>query len=602
MPFNKYVILIYFILLLNINLFKKKKINTSTIVGNCFMVYDKNNKLNKIEYIKQKNILEKEKYVFKNFLLRTNIYKKKKNISKLLYKTNSKVKTTSCQQNNKNRKCYSYLINNRHINNIIECLHKVLNNSNHKLVSKGFKKNNVKIYMKNSNINDSDIMNLLKLNGKEKNMDNSNICKSVNNKNEEGDNELLSHKTNDMINNLNDDHIKIMKPLDITQFKFFKDGNSKKKEKIIIIIGVTCSGKTKFSIDLSEQLMKYKIKSEIISADSMQVYQNFNVGVAKVEEEEMRDVKHHLLDVCHPNDTFNAHKYINYTMPLIKNMNGNNKIPIIAGGTLLYIESLLWESVIDIRKEEEKNEQTNNEQIDKREDEYLDEQLQSNNNIKCNSEKNDDIVELDKYVNKTNEELYEELKNIDEERANQLHKNDRKRVCRSLDIFYTYNKKHSDLIKIKNHKNNNIDKMRFFPCIFYLDYNDDELLKMKIKNRVELMISNGLLDEAIKLKQINNDRNLSFLTKGINQSIAYKEFDEYIKKKMDNIDDPKLFEKCKDSLIRRTYKYAKKQRRWISNRFVKVYNVELNKIDVSSDYEKQLNNAIGIVLKFLKCQ
>lgn len=115
------------------------------------------------------------------------------------------------------------------------------------------------------------------------------------------------------------------------------------------------------------------------------------------------------------------------------------------------------------------------------------------------------------------------------------------------------------------------------------------------------MISKGLLDEAIKLKQINNDRKLSFPTKGINQSIAYKEFDEYIKKKMDNIDDQKLFEKCKDNLIRRTYKYAKKQRRWISNRFVKVYNVELNKIDVSNNYEKQLNNAIGIVLKFLKC-
>ncbi|SOV79162.1 tRNA delta(2)-isopentenylpyrophosphate transferase, putative [Plasmodium sp. gorilla clade G3] len=601
MPFNKYVIVIYFILLLNINLFKKKKFNTSTRVCKCFMIYDKNIKLNKIEYIK-KNILKKEKDVFNNILLRRNIYKKKKNILKLLYKTNSKLKTTGCQRNYKNKTCYSYLINNRRINTI-ECLRKVLNKINYKIVSKKFKKNNVKTYMNNSNINDNDIINLLKLNGREKNMDNSNICKSINNKNEEGRNELMSHKKNDMINNLNDDHNKIMNPFDITQLYFSRDGNSKKKEKIIIIIGVTCSGKTKFSIDLSEQLKKYKIKSEIISADSMQVYQNFNVGIAKVEEQEMRDVKHHLLDVCHPNDTFNAHKYINYTIPLIKNMNENNKIPIIAGGTLLYIESLLWESVIDIKKEEEeKKEQTHNGKIVKREDEYLDEHLQLNNDIKCNVEKNDDMVELDKYVHKTNEELYEELKNIDEERANNLHKNDRKRVCRSLDIFYTYNKKHSDLIKIKNHKNNNIDKMRFFPCIFYLDYNDDELLKMKIKNRVDLMISKGLLDEAIKLKQINSDRNLSFTTKGINQSIAYKEFDEYIKKKMNNIDDQKLFEKCKDNLIRRTYKYAKKQRRWISNRFVKVYNVELNKIDVSNNYEKQLNNAIGIVLKFLKCQ
>lgn len=143
MPFNKYVLLIYFILLVNINLFKKKKFNTSTRVGNCFMIYDKNIKLNKIEDIKKNNILQKEKRVFNNIiLLRTNIDKKKKNLLKLLYNS-SKLKTTGCQRKYKNRKCYSYLINNRRINTV-ECLRKVLNKSNYKIVSKLFKKKQCK--------------------------------------------------------------------------------------------------------------------------------------------------------------------------------------------------------------------------------------------------------------------------------------------------------------------------------------------------------------------------------------------------------------------------------------------------------------------------
>ncbi|CRG84250.1 tRNA delta(2)-isopentenylpyrophosphate transferase, putative [Plasmodium relictum] len=355
---------------------------------------------------------------------------------------------------------------------------------------------------------------------------------------------------------------------EIDKFDIY-DHNKGKKEKIILIIGVTCSGKTKFSIDLSEELLKYNIKTEIISADSMQVYQNFNIGISKINEEEKRDIKHHLLDVCHHNDTFNAHKFINYTIPIIKNINTSKKLAIVTGGTLLYIESLLWESVIDLKdqKEETKKEE--------KEEKY-------------------------NYENKTNDELYEQLKEVDEERANQLHKNDRKRICRSLDIFYKYNKRHSELIKIKNHKNHKINEMRYIPCFFYLDYNNDDVLKREIEKRVDLMISKGLLDEAIKLKELNNNKNIKSSYKGINQSIAYKEFDAYIEKKINKINDENLFNICKENLIRKTYKYAKKQRRWIFNRFVKNYSIPLNKIDVSKNYKEQLSDSVDIILKFLQ--
>ncbi|ANQ06600.1 tRNA dimethylallyltransferase [Plasmodium coatneyi] len=353
--------------------------------------------------------------------------------------------------------------------------------------------------------------------------------------------------------------------------------NKTEKQKIILIIGVTCSGKTKFSIDLCEELQKNNVESEIISADSMQVYQNFKVGVAKVEEEEKRDIKHHLLDVCGPKEEFNAYKFISHTIPIIRSISERNKLAIVVGGTLLYVESLLWESVVDL---EEAHTKTYNE---------------------THSEVHSGVHSgTDPYEHKTNEELHAELKRVDEERANQLHQNDRKRICRSLDIFYSHNRKHSDLIKMRNHKNNDFDRTRYAPCIFYLDYDNDDVLRGNIQKRVDDMVSKGLLDEAIKLKKQNENANVKLFGKGINQSIAYKEFDTYIEKKMNNDGNEELFNLCKENLVRKTYKYAKRQRRWVLNRFVKCYNIPLNRIDVSRDYAEQLSAAVQTVLKFCR--
>ncbi|KJP88239.1 tRNA dimethylallyltransferase [Plasmodium fragile] len=347
--------------------------------------------------------------------------------------------------------------------------------------------------------------------------------------------------------------------------------NRTEKQKIILIIGVTCSGKTKFSLDLCEELLKNNVESEIISADSMQVYQNFKVGIAKVEEEEKRDIKHHLLDVCGPKEEFNAHKFIRHTIPIIRSISESNKLSIVVGGTLLYIESLLWESVIDL---EEAHSETHKDKGGE--------------------------GGTDPYEHKTNAELHAELKRVDEERANQLHQNDRKRICRSLDIFYSHNKKHSELIKMRNHKNNDFAKTRYDPCVFYLDYDNDDVLRGNIEKRVDEMISKGLLDEAIKLKKLNENANVQLFGKGINQSIAYKEFDTYIEKKINNDGNEQLFNLCKENLIRKTYKYAKRQRRWIINRFVKCYNIPLNRIDVSHNYAEQLTGAVQTVLKFCR--
>ncbi|VUZ98128.1 tRNA dimethylallyltransferase, putative [Plasmodium vivax] len=377
--------------------------------------------------------------------------------------------------------------------------------------------------------------------------------------------------------------------------------NKTKKQKIILIIGVTCSGKTKFSIDLCEELLKRNVECEIISADSMQVYQNFKVGIAKVEEEEKRDIKHHLLDVCGPKEAFNVHKFISHTIPIIRSISDRNKLAIVVGGTLLYIESLLWESVVDL---EEAHSETVGDKGGG--SETVGDKGGGSETVGDKGGGSETVEDkrgegaTDRYEHKTNEELHAELKRVDEERASQLHQNDRKRICRSLDIFYSYNKKHSELIKMRNHKNNHFDRTRFPPCVFYLDYDDDDVLRGNIQRRVDAMISKGLLDEAIELKKMNEDANVKLFGKGINQSIAYKEFDTYIEKKINNVSDEDLFNVCKENLIRKTYRYAKRQRRWILNRFVKCYDIPLNRVDVSRDYAKQLASAVRTVLEFCR--
>ncbi|VWU53016.1 tRNA delta(2)-isopentenylpyrophosphate transferase, putative, partial [Hepatocystis sp. ex Piliocolobus tephrosceles] len=379
----------------------------------------------------------------------------------------------------------------------------------------------------------------------------------------------------------------------------FSKNNEKKKKKIIIIIGVTCSGKTKFSIDLCKKLLKYNITGEIISADSMQVYERFGVGTAKINKTEMENIKHHMLDICKHTKEFNAHKFIKNTIPLIDHMYKNNKVAVVTGGTMLYIESLLWESVIDLKKKK-----NNNINIDRLIGEEIKSEGVYSDGIGLEGIDSDrGVQKINNYEKYTNSELYSKLSKIDPERAKQLHENDRKRVCRSLDIFYTYNKKHSDLIKLLCHKNKNkLNKARYEMCIFYLDYENDNVLKTQIEKRVDFMIANNLLEEAMELKQINKNKDLKKIDnkKGIYQSIAYKEFDEYIEKKINNINDENLFNACKNKLIQKTYKYAKKQRKWILNRFVKTYNIPLNKIYASENYEEQLDRAVTIVREFLK--
>ncbi|MDT4109592.1 tRNA (adenosine(37)-N6)-dimethylallyltransferase MiaA, partial [Staphylococcus aureus] len=112
---------------------------------------------------------------------------------------------------------------------------------------------------------------------------------------------------------------------------------NKNKPFIVVIVGPTASGKTELSIELAK-----RINGEIISGDSMQVYKHMNIGTAKVTPEEMDGIPHHLIDILNPDDTFSAYEFKRLAEDLITDITNRGKVPIIAGGTGLYIQSLIY--------------------------------------------------------------------------------------------------------------------------------------------------------------------------------------------------------------------------------------------------------------------
>ena len=172
------------------------------------------------------------------------------------------------------------------------------------------------------------------------------------------------------------------------------------KGKLIIIAGPTASGKTSVSIELAK-----KINGEIISADSMQVYKYMDVGTAKIKPEDMQGIKHHLIDVLNPEDEFNIVKFQEMVKSAVAEINSRNKIPILAGGTGFYIQSVLYD--IDFNKEED------------------------NRKLRESLEKEYDSMGADF--------MYEKLKKADEISALNIHKNNKKRIVRALEYFMVNN-------------------------------------------------------------------------------------------------------------------------------------------------------------------
>lgn len=231
-------------------------------------------------------------------------------------------------------------------------------------------------------------------------------------------------------------------------------------KKVVVVIGPTAVGKTKIGIELAKRL-----NTEIISGDSVQVYKELNIGSAKATEEEMDGVVHHLIDILEPNEEYSVCEFQKHARELIEKLD----VPLIVGGTGLYIKACLANYEFDAPKR----------------DKTFEEEM----------------------ANVSNEAIYNRLLELDPKACEKIHPNNRHRALRAL-----HQALNNDLISTKNHK----DEMLYDAYIIYLNV-ERSLLYERINARVDIMFDDGLVEEVTKLYQ-----------KGyLPHAIGYQEFKPY---------------------------------------------------------------------------
>lgn len=277
------------------------------------------------------------------------------------------------------------------------------------------------------------------------------------------------------------------------------------KQKLLIIAGPTGVGKTELSIKLAKLL-----NGEVISADSMQIYKYMDIGSAKVTKDEMQGVKHHMIDVVLPSENFTVVDYKNMAEKEIKNVIEQNKLPIIVGGTGLYINSLTCnmnfteaESDIEYRK-------------------YLE----------------------DLAIEKGNEYVHNLLKEIDPISYEKIHANNLKRVIRALEVYKVSGKPFSSFNDLET-----FYKSKYDIYYYVLTMNRDKLYD-RINIRVDKMFSDGLLQECKNLKELGYNTTMQSM-----QGIGYKEVLYYLDNKI-------TLEEAREMIKQGSRNYAKRQLTW----------------------------------------
>ncbi len=277
------------------------------------------------------------------------------------------------------------------------------------------------------------------------------------------------------------------------------------KQKILVLGGPTAVGKTELSIKLAE-----KLNGEIISADSMQIYKNMDIGSAKVTKEEMRDINHHMIDIVSPEEEFSVADFKNIGKKAIKEIIAKEKLPMIVGGTGLYINSLTCNVTFT---ESEKDDEYRT---------YLESLAEANGN---------------NYV-------HEMLKEIDEISYRDIHPNNRKRVIRALEVFKISGKPFSSYNVGDDFYKTDYD------VFYYVLTMDREKLYNRINKRVDIMIENGLIDECIELKKLGYTSSMQSM-----QGIGYKEILYYLDKKIS-------LDEAVNLIKQGSRNYAKRQLTW----------------------------------------
>ena len=304
------------------------------------------------------------------------------------------------------------------------------------------------------------------------------------------------------------------------------------KIKTIVIVGPTASGKTDLSIKIAKEF-----NGEIISADSMQVYKGLEIASAAPTQEEQSGIQHYFVGNKEPDSQFTVCDFVNEANEIIIDINKRNKLPIIVGGTGLYIDSLI-----------------NN----------IDFGINSTENIREELNKKVDEIGLDF--------LYKELLMIDKDYAEKISINDKKRIIRALEIYYSTGK----TMTIRHEQSKNKEKL-INPLLIGINFKNREILYDRINNRVDLMLKNGLLEEAKKSYQ-----NKNFC--GAAQAIGHKELYNYF-------ENVCTLNEVSENLKMQTRRYAKRQLTWFRK------NKDINWL--YADEENILEKSINLINKFL---
>ena len=292
-----------------------------------------------------------------------------------------------------------------------------------------------------------------------------------------------------------------------------------KKTPIIILTGPTAVGKTDLSINLAK-----KINAEIISADSMQIYEYMDIGSAKVDFDEMDGIKHYLIDEVKPDYPFSVSEFQQRANKYIKQITDKGKKVIVTGGTGLYLNSLIYN--MDFAKNDANN--------------ILRNQL---------------AKELEKYGI---DYMHNKLRELDEESANRIHKNNTKRVIRAIEVALSGNKMNDFSSDLKFNEN-------YEPIIIILN-RDRQHLYERINKRVDIMFEKGLVDEVKNLLNLGYTKDMVSM-----QGIGYKEIIKYLDKEY-------TFDEAKEIIKRDSRRYAKRQLTWF-RRYENAKWYDLDKYD-----------------------
>lgn len=307
-----------------------------------------------------------------------------------------------------------------------------------------------------------------------------------------------------------------------------------RKQPLICIVGPTASGKTALSIALAKQY-----HSEIVSADSMQIYCGLNVGTAKPTEEERQGIPHHMLDVVSPFEDYSVARYVAEAEEAIGAIYSRGNLPIVVGGTGLYVDSLVRGATFAAQVQDESFR-----------------------------------AEMEAFAKENgNRALHEKLQAVDPLQAERLHENDIKRVIRALEVYHTTGK------CLSEHNRNTADlPPKYELCQIGLTFHNRQVLYDRIDRRVDLMLEQGLLEELKGIQQKGISREATAM-----QAIGYKE--------LWDVPFGEPLELAADRLKQATRRYAKRQLTW----FRRNPNIHWLEVDLAENFDALLRESTDFI-------